>query len=63
MPAFAVLNGAVYYRHRRWEARLNLNNLLDHRYYVTAGEGTDWTGQTFMPGTPFSAQATVSRRF
>jgi catecholate siderophore receptor len=63
IPAFAVLSGVVYYRHRHWEARLNLNNILNHRYYATAGEGTDTVGQTLMPGAPFNTRATLAWRF
>ncbi len=63
MPAFAVLNAVAYYRHGHWQARINLNNILDHRYYVTAGEGTDATGQTLMPGTPRSVQGTLAWHF
>lgn len=63
MPAFTVLNAAAYYRGRHWEARLNLNNVLNHRYYATAGEGTDAVGQTLMPGAPLAAQGTVAWRY
>jgi catecholate siderophore receptor len=63
LPAFTVLNAVAYYRGTHWEARLNLNNLLNHRYYVTAGEGTDVTGQTIMPGAPINLGLTLVRRF
>lgn len=63
LPAYAVVNLAAYYRSRRWEARINLNNALDHRYILTAGEGTDYTGQTLMPGAPLNATATVTWKF
>jgi outer membrane receptor protein involved in Fe transport len=43
-------------------ARLNAGNLLNYRYFVTAGEGTDFTGQTVMPGAPLNVQATLSWR-
>jgi catecholate siderophore receptor len=60
LPAFTVLNGVAYYRDRHWEARLNLNNILNHRYYATAGEGTDAVGQTLMPGAPLGIEGTVA---
>jgi len=63
LPAFTVLNAVAYYRSTHWEARLNLNNVLNHRYYVTAGEGTDVTGQTVMPGPPINVDVTLVRRF
>lgn len=63
MPAFTVLNAVAYYRRRHWEARLNLNNILNHRYYATAGEGTDAVGQTVMPGAPANVQGTVAWQF
>ena len=63
IPAYTVLNGVVYYHRAHWLARLNINNMLNHRYYATAGEGTDATGQTVMPGAPLNLQGTVSWRF
>jgi catecholate siderophore receptor len=63
LPAFSVVNAVAYYRHGRWQARLNCNNVLDHRYFITAGEGTDFTGQTVMPGAPINAEGSVSWRF
>ena len=63
LPAFTVVNAVAYYRHGRWEARLNCNNLLDHRYMITAGEGTDYSGQTVMPGAPINATGSVVWHF
>ena len=63
LPAFTVLNAVAYYRSAHWEARLNLNNVINHRYFVTAGEGTDVTGQTVMPGAPINLGVTLVRRF
>jgi catecholate siderophore receptor len=63
LPAFTVVNAVAYYHHGGWEARLNLNNLLNHRYLITAGEGTDYTGQTVMPGAPINVAGSVAWRF
>jgi len=63
LPAFTVVNAVVYYRHGRWEARLNCNNLLNHRYWITAGEGTDYTGQTVMPGAPINLSGSLVWHF
>jgi catecholate siderophore receptor len=63
LPAFIVVNAVAYYRHGRWEARLNCNNVLNHRYLITAGEGTDYTGQTVMPGAPINAVGSVIWHF
>ena len=63
LPAFTVVNAVAYYRCRRWEARMNVNNLLDHRYIITAGEGTDYTGQTVMPGAPLNVSGSLLWRF
>jgi catecholate siderophore receptor len=63
LAPFTVVNAVVYYRHGRWDARLNCNNILNRRYDITAGEGTDTTGQTIMPGAPINVSATVARRF
>jgi len=63
LPAFIVVNAVVYFRNGRWEARLNCNNLLNHRYWITAGEGTDYTGQTVMPGTPINMSGSLVWHF
>jgi catecholate siderophore receptor len=63
LPAFTVVNAVAYYRSGRLEARVNCNNVLNHRYMITAGEGTDYTGQTAMPGAPLNASGSVSWRF
>lgn len=63
LPAFTVVNAVVYYRHGRWEARVNANNLLNHRYWITAGEGTDYTGQTVMPGAPINVSGSLGWHF
>jgi catecholate siderophore receptor len=63
LAPFTVVNAVAYYRHGHWEARLNCNNILNRRYDLTAGEGTDTTGQTIMPGAPINASATVACRF
>jgi catecholate siderophore receptor len=63
LPAFTVLNAVAYYRHGRWEARINVNNLLNHRYFITAGEGTDHTGQTIMPGAPLNVAGSLLWHF
>jgi catecholate siderophore receptor len=63
LPAFAVANAVAFYRHGRWEARLNCNNVFNHRYFITAGEGTDYTGQTVMPGAPVNVAGSVAWHF
>jgi catecholate siderophore receptor len=63
LPAFTVVNAVAYWRHGRWEARINAGNFLNHRYYLTAGEGTDFTGQTAMPGAPINASCSIIWRF
>lgn len=63
LPAFTVVNAVAYYRSRNWEARVNVNNLLDHRYLITAGEGTDFTGQTVMPGAPLNVSGSLVWHF
>lgn len=63
LPAFAVANAVAYCRRGRWEARLNCNNVFNHRYVITAGEGTDSTGQTIMPGAPVNFAGSVAWHF
>lgn len=63
IPGYATFAALAYFRAGRWEARLRLDNLADKRYIDTAGEGTDATGQTVMPGAPRHVSATVMLRF
>ncbi len=59
IAAFTLFNAAVSYEHGRWEARLNGKNLLNRRYFASAGEGTDYSGQTLMPGAPINISGSV----
>lgn len=63
LPAFTVVNAVLYYRRGRLETRVNANNLLNHRYWITAGEGTDYTGQTVMPGAPINVSGSLIWHF
>jgi catecholate siderophore receptor len=63
LPAYTVMNAVAYLRTGGWELKLNVSNLLNHRYYATAGEGTDYTGQTIMPGAPLGFLISAARRF
>ena len=63
LPAFTVANAVAYYRRGRWEARLNINNILNHHYLITSGEGTDYTGQTVMPGAPINVACSLAWHF
>ncbi len=57
VPAYVVLDAAVYYRQKKWDVTLNLRNLTDKTYY---------TSPTFvgaLPGDPRSAMLTARYRF
>jgi len=60
LPSFTRVDGAVYYRFADGKTRLalNLENLLDKRYYPTAHNDNN-----IRTGAPRSAQLSLSTRF
>lgn len=55
---YVLVNGGLSYAVEGWEARINVNNIFDKRYYPDACCITRVT-----PGEPRSWRLTVSRRF
>lgn len=49
------------YQRGRWKTQLNIYNLFNRKYYTGGSAAT--FNYTLMPGTPLSAQVTVSYRF
>lgn len=58
LPAYTVFNAGLSYAIRGWDARLNVNNLFDHRYYPDA---SDYTRVT--PGAPRNWRLSLTKRF
>jgi iron complex outermembrane recepter protein len=52
LPAYTVLNGALFYNAPTWRLNLNLNNITDQRYWSFAG----------MPQKPFNFLASLNIR-
>lgn len=58
LPAYAVLNAALYYRVDKFQIQFNLNNVLDKTYWVG---GYDYL--RLFPGAPRNWLATVAYTF
>lgn len=55
---YVLVNGGLFYAFDGWEARVNVNNIFDKRYYPDACCITRVT-----PGEPRNWRLTISRRF
>jgi len=55
---YVLVNGGVSYKLGGWEARLNVNNIFDKRYYPDA-----CCSQRVTPGEPRNWRLTLSRSF
>jgi iron complex outermembrane receptor protein len=58
LPGYEILDAGLSYRLRDWQARLNVNNLLDERYYPDAGGG-----ERVTPGEPRNWRLSLTRTF
>lgn len=60
LPAYTVVDAVIYYEHANWQANLKFGNLLDERYYESAGA----TGPIqIAPGAPRNITLSLSARF
>lgn len=57
VPAYALLDGGVFYRQPQYEVQLNLRNLTDAEYFSHP------TFSGAAPGEPLTAQATLRYRY
>ncbi|MBF7681943.1 TonB-dependent siderophore receptor [Acinetobacter sp. B5B] len=60
LPGYAVMNAAVGYNHERYDVGLNVNNIFDRHYFVSAHGLSD---QGALIGNPVNAQLTLRYRF
>lgn len=58
LPAYGVMDAAVFYRRGRFKAQVNLNNILDERYFAGA-----YNNLYVMPGEPLNVRGTVGWSF
>jgi iron complex outermembrane receptor protein len=58
LPAYGVMDAAVYYERERFLAQVNINNALDERYFVGS-----YNDLYVLPGEPFTVRATLSWLF
>ncbi|MFZ5875588.1 MAG: TonB-dependent siderophore receptor [Nitrospirota bacterium] len=58
LPAYGVVDAAVYYTSGRFKSQVNVNNVFDKRYFVGA-----YNDVYVLPGTPFNVQASVGWTF
>ncbi|MCW5556663.1 MAG: TonB-dependent receptor [Verrucomicrobiae bacterium] len=58
IPAYGVMDAAVFYRRGSVQAQVNVNNVLDHRYFVGA-----YNDVYVLPGEPITVRGSVSWNF
>ena len=58
MPGFVTFDAALQYRRKRWEYDVNVYNLFDRRYWVSAIDDTQ-----VYPGAPINVTGTIRYRF
>lgn len=59
LPAYAIVNAAIYYEKDNFRAALNFKNLFDTEYFV----GTQGNRTQVDPGTPFTVLGTIGVEF
>jgi catecholate siderophore receptor len=60
LPAYTTLDAAVQYSLGRWELDVNVKNLTDRKYYVSAHGSND---NLILPGSPRALQVTLRTQF
>ncbi|TFE71567.1 hypothetical protein A7Q10_04405 [Methylacidiphilum caldifontis] len=67
IPLQFVMNGSIFYSSQKWEARLNIFNFTNQKYWLPAGVGMSPTRElnytSIVPGMPFWAQGNISYKF
>ena len=58
LPSYTIMDAAVYYERGRFNAQVNVNNLLDKRHFVGA-----YNNLYVRPGEPLNVTATVGWTF
>jgi iron complex outermembrane receptor protein len=58
LPAYGIMDAAVYYERESFRAQVNMNNALDERYFIGS-----YNDLYVLPGEPLEVQATVSWLF
>jgi iron complex outermembrane receptor protein len=58
LPAFGIMDAAVYYTRDRFHAQVNINNVLDERHFVGS-----YNDLYVLPGEPLTVRATLGWAF
>lgn len=58
LPAYGVMDAAVYYKRGRCRAQVNFNNILNSRYFVGS-----YDELFVLPGAPFNVMGSVTFEF
>jgi iron complex outermembrane receptor protein len=58
LPAYGVMDAAVYYERESFHAQVNMNNALDERYFIGS-----YNDLYVLPGEPLTVRATLSWLF
>lgn len=58
LPAYGLLDAALYYEQETYSVQVNFNNVLDKRHFVGS-----YNNLYVMPGKPFNVSASVNWKF
>lgn len=58
LPAYGLMDAAIYYRRDRLRAQVNINNLLNERYFTGS-----YNNLYVLPGEPITVRASLSWSF
>lgn len=58
LPAYGLMDTAVYYDRGKFHAQININNVLDERYFIGS-----YDSLYVLPGDPLTVRATVGWTF
>ena len=60
LPAYTTVDAALQYTQGKWEVDVNIKNLLNRKYYVSAHGSND---NLILPGSPRAVQVTLRSHF
>ena len=58
LPAYGVMDPAIYYKRGRYRAQVNFNNVLNSRYFVGSFDEV-----YVLPGAPFNVLGSLTVEF
>ncbi|TLD69494.1 TonB-dependent siderophore receptor [Phragmitibacter flavus] len=58
LPAYGIVDAALYYERKNFSAQINFNNVLDKRHFVGS-----YDELYVLPGQPFNMSASITMKF